>query len=139
MKTGNKICIDTNAYSNLLKGDESLLKIFSNATEIYVPIFVIAELLSGFKKGSREEKNISILERFLNKPQVFILNTQHETAKVYAKLKYDLRIIGKPIPENDIWIAAIAIQEELSLLTLDKHFKHIKNLVLEMPLIPISY
>lgn len=132
MKTGNKICIDTNAYSNLLRGDQTLLRIFSEANEIYVPVFVIAELLSGFKKGSKEKENILLLEKFLNKPEVYILNTQLNTAKIYTKIKYDLRIKGKPIPENDIWIASLALQEELKLVTLDKHFKEIKDLVFLM-------
>lgn len=128
MKTGNRICIDTNAYSNFLRGDKSLRNVFKTAEFICIPIFVIGELLTGFKRGSKKKENISTLEKFLNQPQIEVLNANFETAEVYAQIKYELRIKGKHIPENDIWIAAVAIQNNLPFVSMDSHFRVVKHL-----------
>lgn len=130
MKTGNSICIDTNAYSNFLRGDESLRDVFKTAEFIFIPIFVIGELLTGFKRGSKKKENISTLEKFINQPQIEVLNANFETAEVYAQIKFELRIKGKPIPENDIWIAAVAIQHQLPFISMDQHFEYVRHLVL---------
>jgi len=125
---GNKILLDTNIYSNFLRGNIEILDCIKNSSHIYISIFVIAELLSGFKGGSKEEQNIKILNNFLNKKKVEIIDANHETSKLFAIIKNQLKQDGKPIPINDIWIAAHSMQTYSTLISNDKHFNYIKNI-----------
>lgn len=90
-----KILIDTNAYSALLNGDRNVLKIISKAEIIYVSVFVLSELFYGFKAGSKYERNIEILSKFIGKQNVKIIHTTHLTAELFADIKLELKNIGK--------------------------------------------
>lgn len=125
-----KVLLDTNGYSRLLKGDEKVLTEISAAEQVYMSIFVIGELLSGFKVGSKELENKSILSRFIQKSTVILLNTSFETAEIFAKIKQELKQAGTPLPINDIWIAAQTIETGSVLITYDKHFQKIRGLLL---------
>lgn len=122
------IVLDTNAYSNLLTGSETVLTALCEAETVYMSIFVLGELYTGFKGGSKELLNGKILESFLMKQSVKILNATRETAEVFAELKTSLQKKGSPIPINDIWIAAHAIESGSVLVTFDKHFTAINGL-----------
>ena len=123
-----KIILDTNAYTRLLAGREAVLDIISTADTLYMSIFVLGELYTGFSGGSKESENRKILNRFLLKPTVKILNATLETADVFGMLKSRLKAAGTPLPVNDIWIAAHAIETGSVLITFDKHFNKVSGL-----------
>ncbi len=123
-----KILLDTNAYSAFLKGDEKILNVLSGADTVYMSIIVIGELFTGFKGGIKETKNRDILHKFLDKPTVLILDATLETSEVFALIKNTLKKSGTPIPNNDVWIAAHAMETGSVLITYDEHFKNIPGL-----------
>jgi len=123
-----KVLLDTNAYSGLLAGDESILSVIAQAQTVYMSIFVLGELYAGFKGGSREQQNQQILESFLRKPTCETLAAGQETAKIFGDLKNGLRKAETPLPINDVWIAAHNIEAGSTLITNDKHFDQITGL-----------
>ncbi len=120
--------LDTNAVAALFNQD-SVLKNALGDTKLLVPAPVVGELYFGAYNSGRVAHNITQLERFLVQNEVLLCTS--ETGKVYGQIKFQLKAKGRPIPENDIWIAAIAIQYELALITRDAHFNIIDNLILE--------
>ena len=126
MKT---ISLDTNAYKKLLGGkDEGLLRAMERADKVFLPVVVLGELLAGFKGGSKEKINRDVLEKFLLKTSVEVLDIGRETAEVYGEVKNDLSKRGTPIPTNDLWIASQTIETGSVLITYDKHFLKIPGL-----------
>lgn len=125
-----KLLIDTNIYSFALKGDESVVEVLREVDEIGFSVISIGELLSGFRRGGMERKNRQELEEFLDSPRVVVYNIDQDTAEFYSQIIINLRQIGKPIPTNDIWIAAAAFQYGLKLFTRDAHFQFIPGLYL---------
>jgi len=117
-----KIVVDTNAYAQLLTGNEMVLDTIAIAETVYMSIFVLGELIAGFAGGSKEKQNREILNRFLMKPTVKILNATAETADVFGHIKTHLKTAGTPIPINDVWIAAHAIETGSVLVSFDAHF-----------------
>lgn len=87
-------------------------------------------MLSGFKGGNKEKQNIEELEEFLDSPRVTVYSVNENTADFYANILDSLRKIGKPIPTNDIWIAAIALQYGFKLYSRDNHFLYVPGLLL---------
>jgi tRNA(fMet)-specific endonuclease VapC len=125
-----KLLIDTNIYSLALKGDESIVEVLREIDEIGFSVISIGELLSGFRQGGMERKNRQELEQFLNSPRVVIYHIDQDTTEFYSQIVTNLRQIGKPIPTNDIWIAAVAFQNGLKLFTRDSHFQAVPGLFL---------
>jgi tRNA(fMet)-specific endonuclease VapC len=123
-----KILLDTNAYSRLRCGSEEVLEALSHADLVYLSVFVLGELYAGFKAGSKEAANRELLERFLSRPTVRILPATRETAEVFAEIKHSLKRAGTPVPLNDVWIAAHAIETGSVLATFDAHFTQIAGL-----------
>jgi len=123
------ILIDTNIYSYALRGDQSVINILQKAEVIGLSSISIGELFSGFKGGSREKKNREELDLFLDSPRVQLFYVDEITADYYAEILNNLREMGKPIPTNDIWIAACAFQHGLKLYSMDAHFKSVKGLM----------
>ena len=124
-----RILIDTNIYSYALKGDQAVIQILQKAEVIGISSISIGELISGFKGGSREKKNREELDLFLDSPRVQLFYIDEVTADYYAEILNNLRAIGKPIPTNDLWIAACAFQHGLKLYSRDAHFKSVKGLM----------
>jgi tRNA(fMet)-specific endonuclease VapC len=122
------ILIDTSAYVRFLAGDDRVLNALAKASRIHLSIFVLGELLAGFRLGSREKKNREILDRFLAKPGVGILNATRDTADYFALIKTALKKSGRPIPLNDVWIAAHALETGSVLVTYDGHFAAVPGL-----------
>lgn len=123
-----RVAIDTNIYVAFKSGDKNVMEAFRNADVIGVDIAVIAELLTGFTLGSKEARNRKELEVFLNNPRVEVLSHDLETADHFAMIVARLRKKGKPIPSNDIWIAANALKHGMALFTFDRHFHEIDGL-----------
>jgi len=125
-----RIAIDTNIYTSFKVNDPSVVETLRNCDLIGVDITVIAELFYGFSLGAKEKKNRQELEAFLNSPRVEVLLHDLETADYYALIVKRLRAKGRPIPTNDIWIAANAMKRGLALYSFDKHFEEIEGLLL---------
>ena len=124
------LLIDTNIYSYAMRGDAEIIKVLQHVQQISICAVSIGELLSGFKAGARENKNREELEAFLDSPRVQLHSINEDTAEFYAEILDGLRKRGKPIPTNDIWIAAVALQHGLKLYSKDQHFKFVPGLVL---------
>ena len=125
-----RFVIDTNIYSAFKTNHPAVVARFREAEEIVVCSTVHGELLAGFKCGSREQKNTTDLEDFLDRPRVNYVTTDASTAEFYAEIFKQLRAKGSPIPTNDIWIAASAMQHGLAVCTMDEHFSCIENLII---------
>ncbi len=123
-----RILIDTNIYSYALRGIPDVINTIQRANEICISSISIGELLFGFKNGSREQEMRAELEVFLDAPRVQIHHIDETTAEFYADILTQLRKKGKPIPTNDIWIAAVAFQHGLKLFSKDRHFGNIPGL-----------
>lgn len=123
-----KIILDTNAYTQLLAGSETVLDTIAAADLLYMSIFVLGELYAGFAGGSKQRRNRETLHRFLLKPTVKILNATLETSEVFGMLKNQLKAAGTPLPINDVWIAAHAVETGSIIVTFDEHFKNISGL-----------
>ncbi len=124
-----RILIDTNIYSYALRGIPDVINTIQKANEICISSISIGELLFGFKNGSREQEMREELEVFLDAPRVQIHYIDETTAEFYADILTLLRKKGKPIPTNDIWIAAVAFQHGLKLFSKDRHFDNIPGLI----------
>jgi tRNA(fMet)-specific endonuclease VapC len=119
------VILDTNAVSALLSGDEPLGELLANADRHHLPLQVIAEYQFGLL-ASRKRRRLQALFRRLEADSI-ILCPDRETADVYAGIRFDLKQQGSPIPENDIWIAALARQYALEIVSRDPHFDHIAS------------
>src|SRR3972149_2476145 len=125
-----RVLIDTNIYIEFLRGDENINNILSSADFIAFSVISIGEILAGFKIWSDEKKYLNELDEFLYSPRLIIYDIDSETSEFYAKIYNELRIAGNPIPTNDIWIAALALQHGMKFLTNDRHFTKVAGLFL---------
>ena len=126
-----RVALDTSAYSFLMKGNTRVAQLLNDADEVIVPAVVIGELLAGFKRGSAEQRNKDILNEFLAAPTVALCPLDDVTAELYAVILNYLRTQGTPIPTNDIWIASCAMQYGLTLITGDRHFMSLPQVLCE--------
>src|SRR4030042_4866541 len=97
------ILLDTNAFVRFLRGDEKVLTYLAQADRVYMSVFVMGELYAGFKAGSEEKGNRQVLERFLLKPTVAVLDSTSETADYFGLIVASLKKSKNPIPVTDIW------------------------------------
>ncbi|MHB8149712.1 MAG: PIN domain-containing protein [Desulfobulbia bacterium] len=128
-----KIVLDTNCYAAFLSGDAKVLEALAAAEIVFLSVFVLGELFAGFKGGNREAANRELLERFLRKPTVQALNATAETAAVFGQIKAALKKAGTPLPINDVWIAAHAVETGATLVSYDSHFEKIIGLKIWQP------
>jgi tRNA(fMet)-specific endonuclease VapC len=122
------VLLDTNAYTAFMLGAAEVVDVVAHADKLYLNSIVLGELLGGFAAGTREPKNRAELARFLDSPRVEILPVTAETADSCALIYAGLRRRGQPIPTNDLWIAASALEHGAAVLTRDAHFSHIDGL-----------
>jgi tRNA(fMet)-specific endonuclease VapC len=120
--------LDTSAYVRFLAGDKKVLSCLAQAGRVNMSVFVLGELVAGFRSGSKERQNRQILDRFLAKPGVVVLDATRETAEYFGLIKTALKKSGQPIPLNDIWIAAHALETGSVLVTYDAHFAVVPGL-----------
>ncbi len=128
MKTtgSNVYALDTNIVIDLFKGRRDIADKINAAQQVYLPVPTLAELYLGAENSLRKTHHLKQIEALLKLTHV--LNTSNRTAELYSMLKVHLRRQGTPIPENDIWIAALAKEYNLPVVTRDKHFKNIPDL-----------
>jgi len=117
-----KILLDTNRYRDFCEGSKEALDSIQRARRVYLPFVVLAELRAGFLCGTLARRNEKSLTVFLNSPRVRVLMADEETTHHFARIFAQLRLQGTPIPVNDIWIAALAVQHDLLLFSRDQHF-----------------
>ncbi len=122
------VLLDTNAYAKYLRGDPGVLEALAGAGLVYMSVIVLGELYAGFRRGSMEKVNRQILESFLGKPVVRVLEATRETAEYFGLIKSSLKKAGQPLPLNDVWIAAQALETGSILVTYDAHFSAIPGL-----------
>jgi tRNA(fMet)-specific endonuclease VapC len=123
-----RIAIDTNRYRDFCSAIPEAVERLAQADEIHMPFVTLAELRAGFLCGTVARQNEKNLIRFLNSPRVSVLFPSEDTTHHYARLFAQLRAQGTPIPTNDIWIAALALQHDLMLYSRDEHFKQLPQL-----------
>ena len=117
-----KLALDTNRYTDLCRGDVSVVEMVELADEVWLPFIVLGELRAGFAVGSQGPRNEAVLRRFLLKSAVSVLYADEQTTHHYAAVYRQLRAQGTPIPTNDMWIAALVLQHSLVLFARDTHF-----------------
>jgi predicted nucleic acid-binding protein len=123
------ILIDTNAYTAFKQGLPDAIAVVQRAPQLLISSIVIGELLAGFAVGSRETQNRDELDQFLASVRVVVVGADERTAAYYATVYRSLRAKGRPIPTNDMWIAATALQHGSALFSFDGHFQSIDGLI----------
>lgn len=125
-----KLLLDTNAYVGLLRGSTAVAARVREAEQLAFSMVVVGELLFGFRNGTRYEKNLATLEDFLAEPWVELQPVTRVTADRFGRIAAALRKAGTPLPTNDIWIAAHALETGAELITFDHHFENVRGLPL---------
>jgi tRNA(fMet)-specific endonuclease VapC len=120
------VIVDTNALSAFADGSSLAIAALQAAGEVSVPVIVLGEFRYGITHSRRHREYEAWLEEYL--PAFRVLEVTIETAVEYALLRSELRHLGKPIPANDVWIAALCRQHDLPLLSRVTHFDHVKRL-----------
>ncbi len=121
--SNGKYLLDTNIVIGLFNGEQNIINLLKKLKNIFILSIVVGELFYGAFKSANQNQNIDKLKSFIDK--VSIIYCDEETAYEYGKIKYQLKKMGRPVPENDLWIASIASQYNLTLITYDNHFKEI--------------
>jgi len=129
MRMNGSYLLDTNIVIALFANDSGVLRQLSVASQIFIPSIVLGELYYGANKSAHSKSNIAHIDNFALKSAVLACDT--DTARHYGRIKDHLRVKGSPIPENDIWIAALAKQYHLTLASRDQHFRAIKEIKVE--------
>ena len=124
-----RVLLDSNAYSMLMRGHEQVAELVRSSEEILLSAVVIGELMYGFRRGSRFERNIADLRSFLDSPYVSFVGVGQVTADRYSRIAASLRAKGRPIPTNDVWIAAHVMETGADLISADSHFEHVDGIV----------
>ena len=124
-----KLVLDTSAYSGFNRGDKRLKKFFRTDNEILIPLIVIGELRAGFSLGTKNKENEVLLQKFLDSSNVNTITITDKTSMVFAAIFQRLKIAGTPINTNDIWIAALTIEHDCLLVTLDSDFNRVPDLL----------
>jgi tRNA(fMet)-specific endonuclease VapC len=126
MPMSGKFLLDTNVIIALFAGERKVLQGLRKAERVFVPSIAVGELLYGAHKSSQARSNVARIEEFAAANTVLACDL--ETARQYGRIKDRLRRKGRPLPENDIWIAALARQHGLTLVSRDAHFAEVENL-----------
>ena len=124
--------LDTSAYIRYGAAHEETICALEAADQIFIPFAVYAELLSGFRKGTRFQANLSKLEQIIESLEIQWISAERNVADVYSEIYDALRRAGRPVPTNDLWIAACCLSVSGVLLTTDRHFEQMPHLQLRL-------
>jgi predicted nucleic acid-binding protein len=125
-----RIIMDTNFYTAFKRNDTEAANLVKRAEYIGVNTVILGDLFAGFRCGTKERQNRIELDQFLDSARVDTIGLDDDTAEFYAQVFSELRQKGRPIPSNDLWLAASALQHGLALATYDDHFCSINGLLL---------
>lgn len=123
-----RLLLDSNAYSLFFRGHLQVGELVAHADEILLSAVVVGELLAGFRGGSRFEQNLTELRTTLDSPLVSFVPVGSVTADRYSRIVASLRAKGRPIPANDAWLAAHAMETGADLVSADRHFAHVDGI-----------
>ena len=123
-----RILLDSNAYSLLMRGHEQVAELVRRSENVLLSAVVVGELMYGFRWGARFDRNASDLRSFLDSPYVSFVPVGPITADRYSRIAASLRAKGRPIPTNDIWIAAQVMETGAELVSADEHFTQIDGI-----------
>jgi len=126
------LLIDTNVYAAFKRNHASVVEELQRAPEIVLCPIVLGELRGGFALGSRERQNLRELDDFIDGSRVRLASVTDRTSVFYARIYAALRRTARPIPANDLWVAASAMEHGLVLLTFDRHFEQVDGLALRL-------
>lgn len=118
--------LDTNAAIARIQQESTLIALLEDAERIYLPVIVVGELRYGAEKSQRKEENLANVDALVE--QATVLECDLATTKEYGAIRYQLERKGQKIPVNDLWIAAIAQQYNLTIITRDKHFDNVESI-----------
>lgn len=124
-----RIALDTNRYVDFARGDVEIATVLEHAQEIHLPLPVLGELRAGFAVGTHSARNEGGVRRLLLRAGVSVLAPDEQTTHHYASVFRQLRAQGTPIPTNDMWIAALALQHGLLLASRDAHFDYLPQIL----------
>ena len=124
-----KFLLDTNIVIALFAEDPSIMERLQEAESVFIPSIVLGELFFGAYKATHVDENVARISDFAATSAVLACDAA--TGRNYGQIKVRLQEKGRPIPENDIWIAAIARQHDLTLVSRDTHFDEVENLKAE--------
>src|SRR5437870_9327528 len=125
-----KYLLDTNIVIAIFAGVTDVLERLAESNEVFLPTIVLGELYYGARKSTHVDANIARIDDLAASSA--LLGYDLDTSRHYGRIKNDLRAKGRPIPENDIWIAAVAQQHGLTLISRDIHFSEVDTLTLEV-------
>lgn len=123
-----ELLVDTSVAVDYMRGQSAAVRVINAASRLYAPSIVLGELLHGAERSPRRADSLAGVERFT--AQVEVLPVDEETAYHYSDIRASLSKKGRPIPENDIWIAAVGRQHQLTVVTRDSHFTEVPGLAL---------
>ena len=123
-----RILLDSKAYSEFMRGNHQVRALVHDADEILLSAVVVGEQLFGFRQGLRFEQNLAELRSFLDRPYVSFVPVGPVTADRYSRIMASLKARGRPIPTNDVWIAAHAMETGADLVSADRHFKYVDGI-----------
>jgi tRNA(fMet)-specific endonuclease VapC len=124
-----RVALDTNRITDLFRGDVELAEQLGTCEEVWIPLFALAEIKAGFQGGTQQRRNEALLNKLLAKATVRVLLPTRETAEHYAQIFVQLKGAGTPVPDNDLWIAALVLEHQLLLISRDHHFDWIPQVI----------
>ena len=126
MPASGEVLLDTSVVIPYFKGDRALRTSFLGSAALYLPQTALGELYCGAELSGNPDRGVAQIQRFL--AGVVLLSPGAGTAEYYGRIRAQLAQAGTPIPENDIWIAALALEHQMPLAARDAHFDRVTGL-----------